>query len=349
MDAWAVVEHGQPLQKLQLPVPDLKDSEVLIEVTHSGICHTDLHFWEGFYDLGGGKKLSVADRGIKLPRAMGHEVLGNVANLGPKVKGLALGDRRIVFPWLGCGQCKTCEAGDENLCDNPQSIGIFRDGGMASYVVVRDPKYLFDPGSLDPAVACTYGCSGTTILSAVQKLLPLRPDEPVVVVGAGGLGLSAISILRAMAHQNVISIDINPDSRNAAMKAGAAATVDGKAKDAQDQLFAIAGGPVFSILDCVNSSDTATFAFSILAKGGKMVQVGLLGGELKLSLVGLIGKQATIMGSTTGNVEHMEELVRLAKEGLLASIPVTTIPRARAHEALMLLRSGKVTGRLVLT
>lgn len=349
MDAWAVVEHGQPLKKLQLPIPELKDSEVLIEVTHSGICHTDLHFWEGFYDLGGGKKLSVADRGIKLPRAMGHEVLGKVAKLGPNVNGLAPGDRRIVFPWLGCAQCRACEAGDENLCDKPQSIGIFRDGGMASHVVVRDPKYLFDPGSLDPAVACTYGCSGTTILSAVRKLLPLHADRPVVVIGAGGLGLSAISILRAIAHQNVISVDINADSRKAAAKAGAIAAIDGKAKDAQDQLFTITGGPVFSVLDCVNSSDTAAFAFSILAKGGKMVQVGLLGGELRLSLVGLIGKEATIMGSTTGNVKHMEELVRLAKEGVLAPIPVTTVPRARADEALMLLRDGKVTGRLVLT
>ncbi|KIX98592.1 uncharacterized protein Z520_05893 [Fonsecaea multimorphosa CBS 102226] len=168
-------------------------------------------------------------------------------------------------------------------------------------------------------------------------------------MGAGGLGLSAFSILRAVAHRAVISIDINPESREAALKAGAVATIDGRAQNARDQLFAVTGGPVFSVLDCVNSSDTATFAFSILAKGGRMVQVGLLGGELNLSLVGLVAREATIMGSTTGNIGHMEELVRLAKEGRLAPIPVTAIPRARAHEALMLLRDGKVTGRLVLT
>ncbi|KAJ9615694.1 hypothetical protein H2200_001770 [Cladophialophora chaetospira] len=349
MEAWVVVEHGEPLQNIQLPFPELKRSEVLIEVTHSGICHTDLHFWEGFYDLGGGKRLRMVDRGIELPRAMGHEILGNVANLGPEARGLALGDRRIVFPWLGCGHCKTCEAGDENLCDRPQSIGLFSHGGMASFVVVRHPRYLVDPGSLDPAVACTYGCSGTTVFSAVQKLFPLVSSRTVVVVGAGGLGLSAISILRALGHTSIISIDINPHSRQAAIKAGAVAAIDGKVEDARDRLFAATGGPIFSVLDCVNSSDTAALSFSILAKGGKMVQVGLLGGVLNLSLVALVARSATIMGSTTGNIGHMEEIVRLAKKGQLAPLPVTTMPRATAQEALMLLREGKVTGRLVLT
>jgi alcohol dehydrogenase, propanol-preferring len=349
MDAWAVVEHGQPLQRIQLPTPEPKAAEVLIEVTHAGICHTDLHFWEGFYDLGGGKKMSVADRGIRLPKAIGHEVVGNVAKLGPEAQGLNLGDRRIVFPWIGCGVCKRCETGDENLCDKPESIGIFRDGGMAKYVVVRHPRYLVDPGNLDPAVACTYACAGTTVLSAVQKLLPLEPSKPVVVMGAGGLGLSAISMLRGMGQEKVISMDINPYSRRAALETGAVAAIDARAADAREQLFALSEGPVSSVLDCVNSSDTASFAFSALAKGGKMVQVGLLGGELNISLVGLVAKSATIMGSSTGTIREIEKLIQMAKDGRVAPIPVTTMPRERAWEALMLLRDGKVTGRLVLT
>ena len=87
MRAWAVVENGKPLQELELPTPEPKGTEVLIEVTHCGVCHSDLHIWEGYYDIGGGKKMSLKDRGVVLPLAMGHEIVGRVAKLGPDAKG----------------------------------------------------------------------------------------------------------------------------------------------------------------------------------------------------------------------------------------------------------------------
>jgi alcohol dehydrogenase, propanol-preferring len=348
MEAWAVVKHDEPLQKIRLPVPDLVGTQVLLRVSHSGICHTDLHLWEGYYDLGGGQRLTMADRGIALPRVMGHEVLGTVEKLGPSVEGLEMGARRIVFPWLGCGHCRSCEKGDENYCNKPESIGILQDGGMAEFIVVRHSKYLVDPGNIDPAVACTYGCSGTTILNAVEKLGSLASDQTVVVIGAGGLGLSAISILRAMSHQNIVSVDVRSTSRQAALAAGARAAIDSSASDAQDRLLAATGGTVSFILDCVNDSGTVAFAWSILAKGGRMVQVGLMGGEFKLSLVALVARSAAIMGSTTGNVGHLKKLVQLANDGLLQPLPVTVMERDHAQEALTLLKEGKVTGRLVL-
>jgi alcohol dehydrogenase/propanol-preferring alcohol dehydrogenase len=349
MDAWAVVEYGQPLEKIRLELPEPKNSEVLIEVTHSGVCHSDLHFWEGYYDLGGGNKFRMSDRGVKLPHAMGHEVLGNVAKLGPMAQGVKLGDRRIVYPWVGCGECWRCRAGEDNLCDKPESIGMIRNGGMAKYVLVKDPKCLVDPGDVDPAVACTFGCSGVTVLCAIQKLFPVSPELPVVLMGAGGLGLTAISMLNALGYLKVVSVDITPKSREAAVAAGAVAAIDGKAEDARAQILSQTGGPVCSVLDFVNSSDTAALAFSVLAKGGKMVQVGLLGGELNLSLVGLVAKAATIIGSSTGTVKHLEEVTRLAQQKRLARIPITTMPKDQANEALTLLRQGKVVGRLVLT
>jgi len=180
MDPWVVVEHCQPLQEIQIPLPEVKDSEVLIQVTLSGACHTDLRFWEGHYDLGGGQKMTVANRGIMLLRAMGHEILGTVAKLGPDVQGLKLGDPRIVFPWLRCGDCRVRETGYEKLCDCLQSVGIFRDGGMASFIDIRHPRYLGDPGDLALAVACIYSCSGTTALNDIRKLSPFIPTESVV-------------------------------------------------------------------------------------------------------------------------------------------------------------------------
>ena len=116
MRAWAVVENGKPLQELELPTPEPKGTEVLVEVTHCGVCHSDLHIWEGYYDLGGGKKMSLKDRGVTLPLAMGHEIVGRVAKLGPDAKGVKVGDLRIVFPWLGCGTCEKCLAEEDNMC-----------------------------------------------------------------------------------------------------------------------------------------------------------------------------------------------------------------------------------------
>ena len=125
MRAWAVVENGAPLKELELPTPEPKGTEVLIEVTHCGVCHSDLHIWEGYYDIGGGKKMSLKDRGVVLPLAMGHEIVGRVAKLGPDAKGVKVGDLRIVFPWLGCGTCEKCLAEEDNMCLTPRSLGVY--------------------------------------------------------------------------------------------------------------------------------------------------------------------------------------------------------------------------------
>ncbi len=349
MDAWAVVENGKPLAKIELPTPEPAGTEILIEVTHCGVCHSDLHFWEGFYDLGGGKRLMLSDRGVTLPRAIGHEILGRVAKLGPDAEGVAVGDRRIVYPWIGCGHCARCRAEQDNMCLQQRSLGVLQDGGFASHVVVPHARYLVDPGDVDPAFAATFGCSGITVLSAIRKVMPLEPQEAIVLVGAGGLGLAAIGMLRALGHQRIVSIDLGAEKRQAALQAGATAVVDGTLPDVPQAILAAAGGPVMAVLDFVNGSTTAQWAMASLAKGGRMIQVGVFGGELTLSLIGLIFKASAVMGSNTGNPADLREVARMARDGRLAPMPVTTLPRDEANAALMRLRDGQVTGRLVLT
>lgn len=349
MQAWAVVENGAPLARIELPTPEPTGTEVLIEVTHCGVCHSDLHFWEGHYELGGGKRLLLRDRGVTLPRAIGHEILGRVAKLGPEAKGVAIGDRRIVYPWIGCGECRRCRAGEDNLCVNQRSLGVMRDGGFASHVLVPHPRYLIDPGDVDPAVAATFGCSGITVLSAIRKVMPLEPSDPVVLVGAGGLGLAAIGMLHALGHEAIISVDISEEKRQAALDAGATAVVDGSGPDVAAAIMQAAGGPVLAAIDFVNGSATARYALDALAKGGTMVQVGVFGGEINLSLIGLIFRATTIKGNNTGSVADLHEVARLAREGKLAPLPVTRLPKDEANAALMRLRDGRVTGRLVLT
>jgi alcohol dehydrogenase, propanol-preferring len=348
MRAWAVVENGQPLKEIELPTPEPKGTEVLVQVTHCGVCHSDLHIWEGYYDLGGGKKMSLKDRGVVLPLAMGHEIVGRVAELGPQASGVKPGDLRIVYPWVGCGDCTACNSEQDNMCLTPRSLGVYQNGGYGTHVVVPHPRHLIDPGTLDPAIAATYACSGVTVYSAIGKVMPLPPDEPVVVVGAGGLGLNAVAVLKALKHRNIIVVDISEEKRQAALKEGASQAVDGSGNDVTKRIIAAAGGPVLAVIDLVNGTQTARFAFDALRKGGKLVQVGLFGGELTVPLPLMAIRAMTVQGSYVGTPQDLRDLVRLAQERSLPPIPVATVPQSQANDALMRLRDGKVTGRIVL-
>jgi alcohol dehydrogenase/propanol-preferring alcohol dehydrogenase len=351
MKAWAVVECGKPLAEIELPTPEPVGEQVLLEVTHAGVCHSDLHIWEGEYDLGARGKLRMQDRGLKLPLAMGHEIVGRVVKWGAGAEGrVAAGDVRLVFPWVGCGQCAACRREEENMCAEGRALGVYQNGGYATHVLAAHWKHLVPIEGLDPALAATYACSGVTVLSGIRKLMPLEPDEAFVVVGAGGLGLNAIAILKALGHRRIVVVDVSEEKLAAARLQGATETVladeDGAATT--KRIIAASGGPVVAVLDLVNGTRSAAYAFDALRKGGKLVQVGLFGGELRVPLPLMPIKALTIQGSYVGSVVELRELVELAKAGKVPPIPVTTQPIQMANAALMRLRDGKVTGRVVL-
>ena len=203
-------------------------------------------------------------------------------------------------------------------------------------------------GGVDPAVAATYACSGITVYSAIKKVMPVPKHEAIVLIGAGGLGLNAIKVLLALKHENIISVDISPEKRETASKTGAHKVVDGTGPDVAKRIVEAAGGPVLAVIDLVNGTQTARFAFGALRKGGKLVQVGLFGGELTLPLPIMAIRALTVQGSYVGNPKELRELIQLAQDGSLSALPVATVPQNQADSALMRLRDGKVTGRLVL-
>jgi len=348
MSIWAVVENGEPLQKIERPAREPLGTEVLLDVTHAGVCHSDLHFWKGYYNMGGGKLMKLSERGVLLPRAPGHEVVGRVAGLGPDAKGVKVGDLRIVFPWLGCGICEVCLKGDDNLCTKPNAIGVMQDGGFGEQVVVPHERYLVDPGDVDPAYASTLACSGITVYSAIKKVMPMAPDEPILLFGAGGLGLAAICMLRALGHKAILSVDISADKRAVALEMGATHVFDGSRSDLGASILAVTGAPLMAVIDFVNIGSTSAAGLELLGKAGKLVLVGVGGGELVLSLAGMIFRPRTIQGSATGNPQDLRDVVALARSGKLKPIPVTLMPKDEANAALHLLHGGSVNGRLVL-
>lgn len=273
MKSFMVAEFNAPLKEVDQPTPQPTGSQVLIKVKAAGVCHSDLHIWEGGYDLGHGRKpLSLRDRGVSLPRTMGHETVGEVLAFGPDAKAAAgdlkIGDVALVYPWIGCGKCATCLAGDENMCLKPASLGVYCDGGYADHMTVPHPRYLLNLKGLDPVTAAPYACSGVTTYSALKKV-EADFNTPIVIIGAGGLGLMALSLLKAMGGKGAIVVDIDARKREAAEQAGALATVDGGAADALEQLAQKAGGPIRAVIDLVGNAKTTQLGFDCLSKIGR--------------------------------------------------------------------------------
>ena len=345
---YCLTAHHQPLERREEDVPEPHGGEVLVKILAAGVCHSDIHIWEGEYDLGSGRKLVLRDRGVALPLVMGHEIAGEVAALGPDAQGLRVGDRVLVHPWLGCGECRTCARGQENLCMKPASIGVYRPGGYAEYVLVPRAAYCIDIGELDPAEAAPLACSGVTTYSALRKFGPAIEDEPVLIMGAGGLGHMALSVLRALNGKGAILVDIDAAKREKAVEAGALSAIDASAPDAAKQIIAATGGGARMVLDLVGSASTVNLAIAGATRGTEIVVVGLYGGELSVPIPFFPLRPLAIRGSYVGNLAELRELVRLARDGKLALVKVARRPLDEASEVLAQLKAGKVFGRAVL-
>ena len=348
MRCYCVTHHGQPLELVNKAVPQPRGAEVLLRVKAAGLCHSDLHIWEGYYDLGGGKKLSLADRGIRLPLTPSHEIVGEIVEAGPDAGNVDLGATAVVHPWIGCGECAACRRGEENICAKPQSLGVLRDGGFADYVIVPHPRYLVNLGGLDPARIAPLACAGETTYSALRKFGSRIHDEPVVVIGAGGLGLMAIEVLKALGGKGAIAVDVDAGKREAALKAGAIGAIDARAPDAAKQIIEATGGGARAVLDLVGATPTVTLAIDSCTRGGHVVIVGLMGGDITLSLPVIPMKPLKIEGSYTGTLDDLRALVELTREGKLDPPAVSSRPLAEANDALQALLHGKVVGRTVL-
>jgi len=346
MRSFQVCQCGAPLQMNEAETPKPAGTQVLLKMLAAGVCHSDLHIWDGYYEIGGGKKMMLADRGIKLPLTMGHENVGEV--VAPDTKGVKVGDVRLVNPWMGCGTCKVCLRGDENLCLKPQNVGVFSQGGYATHMLVPSHRHLFDIGNLSPTDAAPLACSGVTAFSALKKI-PTLQDEAVVIIGAGGVGLMGVTLARKMGAKDVIIVDIDPGKRDAALKAGATKAVDGGAADAAAQIQKATGGGAWGVIDFVGSGATVNLAVASIIKGGSIVVVGLYGGDVTVPTPYLPLRAMTLRGSYVGSQSDMAELIDLVKRTGMPPVPIKTRPLEDVNATLNDLRAGKIVGRVVLT
>ncbi len=350
MHSYTLEAFGLPLVERWHEVPTPRDHEVLVAVGSCGVCHSDVHLADGFFDLGNGNRIGLA-ASVAPPRTLGHEIAGTVVAVGSQVESVAVGDRRVVYPWIGCGHCATCEAGEEHLCNAPRAIGIHVDGGFSDHVLVPHERYLFAYAPLSEEQACTYACSGLTAFSALRKIADRfsRDDgRRLLIIGAGGVGLSGIRMAARLGLPAPIVAEVDRGKWDMARDAGAADVIDPKADGAARALIKATGGGVIAAIDFVGAGETFAFGFGALRKGGTLVVVGLFGGATALAPAMISMKAARIVGSYVGSPAEMRELMEMARTASFPELPLAPVPLSAANSTLEALKGGRVKGRAVL-
>jgi D-arabinose 1-dehydrogenase-like Zn-dependent alcohol dehydrogenase len=324
MKAYQVVENGKPLEERTLETPEPKGKEVVLKTVACGVCHSDVHIHDGYFDLGGGVQLPSPLPGGE-PLTMGHEIFGEVVAVGEDVEGIDIGAKYVAYPWMGCGDCDLCNDDMTHYCANNSNLGIHVAGGYGDHVLVPDTKYLFDAGDTPDSLAGSYACRGLTAYSALKKAGPYNKDNSLVIVSAGGLGLLALKIAKAAYGINPIVVDIDDEKLGMARQLGASATV--------------------------NSSEegSVNFGYNLLARGGSYVVVGLFGGQLTLPLPMQALTEKKLMGSYVGPLGDMEELMELVVAGKIDPVDVETRDVSEANRTLEEMKEGKLLGLVALT
>jgi propanol-preferring alcohol dehydrogenase len=342
----SLTAYGAPLCETIVDPPQPQGSEVVVRIERCGVCHSDLHMQDGFFLLGDGKKLDVR-AGRTLPFTLGHEIAGVIDSVGPDAAATT-GSKVAVYPWIGCGRCAACKIGDENICSAPRHLGVTVDGGFATHVLVPHERYLINHEPLSPGYAGALMCSGLTAYAALKRLADQATRAPLLLVGLGGVGLMGLALARAMYGMAPFVADIDVKKRDAALAAGAAEAFDPSDPDARKALLKASGG-IYAACDFAGSDRSLHFATGVLAKGGKVVVTGLIGGAYSTAVAMFPLKAMTIEGTTTGTLAEARELIDLARDKQMTPPPIAERPLNQASAALDDLRAGRIVGRVVLT
>jgi propanol-preferring alcohol dehydrogenase len=349
MKAARIIQTKEPLQLSDIATPKPRNDQVLVKVQSAGVCHSDLHLWEGGYAGPPGVFMKVEDRGVKFPLTPGHEVAGTIEDLGESVSGFSKGDRVLVYPWIGEGTCPACRIGEENVCDSPRTLGIYQDGGYSQDVLVPSHKYLVKlRPELDTDAAASLACSGLTAYTAIKNA-NLKPGETGVIIGAGGLGLMAVQLARAVTKARIVIVDIDEKKLAEAKRLGAHEAVNSGSGDPVKAVKDLTSGlGAESVIDFVNNPRTAPNSINMLRKRGKLVMVGLFGGSLELNLPLIPLRAFHLTGAYTGKFADLVELVALAGQGAIQSVVSRKFSLDQANDALEQLKAGKIIGRAVI-
>jgi 2-desacetyl-2-hydroxyethyl bacteriochlorophyllide A dehydrogenase len=307
-----LVQIGAPLEMQEIPLPEAGERDVLIRVRAAGICHSDVHYRAGRSAVG------------TLPQTLGHEIAGVVVTAGPAVTNFKASDRVCVHYQVSCGQCYYCSRGQEQFCHKGYMIGKHADGGYAEYIAVPERNVMLLPAEISFEHGAAMMCSSSTSFHALHKAR-LQPGETVAVFGAGGLGMSAIQLARAMGALNVYAVDINPEKLAQAEGYGAI-PVDASNGDPVAEIRRLTGGKGVDVaLELIGLPVTMRQAVLALGVFGRAVLAGVTDKPFELNgYYDLIGKEAEVIGCSDHLMQEFPLLLEYGRRGMLDLSQVVT-------------------------
>lgn len=299
---------GGPWHCTEVADPTPPPDGVVLRVEAAGLCRSDWHAWHGH------------DNVSTFPHVPGHEFAGTIAEVGPEVTRWRVGDRVAVPFVCACGRCLVCESGNHQVCPHQWQPGFDGWGGFAEYVALpaADVNLVRLPQQVDADIAAALGCRVATAYRAVATIGRVRAGEEVAVHGAGGVGLAALAIARALGAR-VIVIDPSPAAREAALRLGAAAALEPSPELVDAVRDATAGGPHVS-LDAIGDDLACRTSIASLRPRGRHVQVGLLPPGTAVDPVPMhtvISRELEVLGSHGLAAHDYPELLALVTSGRL--------------------------------
>lgn len=363
MQAAVVRTSGGPfeIEDLRTPVPG--PGEVLVRIAACGVCHTDLH---------------VRDGAVKFPTpaVFGHEVAGTVVETGADVEDLEPGQAVVGAFIMPCGSCRMCLAGRQELCEpffahnrlngtlydgktrlydaSGNAIAMYSMGGLAEYAVMPALGVAPIPEGVPLNDCAILGCAFLTAYGALVHVGELHPGSSVAVIGAGGVGLSAVALSKALGASTVIAIDVTDDRLAAATSLGASAVVNGTERDVVAAVRELTNGNGADIvIEAIGNPVTFRQATEMVTDGGRCVMLGIAptGQTAEVEITRLVRRKIQIAGSFGGRPRHdLAHLAQLVAEGLLNPSALITrrFSLAEADEAYALLANGKIVGRALI-
>jgi len=350
----AAVFHGahQPLTIENIEIDKPMAREVVVRTVATGVCHSDLHFVDGFYPL-------------QAPTILGHEGAGIIEAVGSQVTYVKPGDHVICCLSVFCGHCERCLSGESFLCRSPEvrrgpsdppkytwngsPVGQFANlSTYAEKMLVHENAVVKVRDDVPFEAAALIGCGVTTGVGAALNTAEVKPGSTVAVFGAGGVGLSAIQGARIAGARMIIAVDIHENKLRTARDLGATHSVDASSGDPVAKIKDIAPGGVDYAFECIGLKVAAEQAFEAIREGGLATIVGMIPVGQKVELEGSVFlRQKKIQGSSMGSNHfrvHMPQYVELYMQGRLKlDEMVTRTGRLEdVNEAFRAMKAGEV-------
>jgi len=342
MKAMVLEKFGEPLVLKEVPEPKIEQGEILLRVQACGLCGTDIKIFDGHVNT------------VKLPRIMGHELAGEVAEIGKGVEGWKEGDHGVVHIYVTCGNCYYCRTGRENNCNRGRKrIGFEDDGGFGEYVRVPSGNLCKISKKISLEEACILSGSVATPLHGIRTQGRLKAGETAVMIGIGGLGIHTLQLAVVMGAR-VIAVDIAEEKLEAARRFGAEATINSSKSDFVSEIRRLTDGEGADLIaEIVSGSQLPSIleaSVKALRLGGRLVLLGYQYGQLfSLDPAKIVYDEIEIVGARASVRQDLADVISWVERGKVQPVISERFPLAKANEAFVKLRNSASLGRIILT